>query len=395
MELDNLLKQSLKLKSEVIKIRRQIHSYPELGFQEVKTAKLIAKELKRAGLEVKEKVARTGVVALLKGRKKGKTVVIRSDMDALPIQERTKKKYASKVPGVMHACGHDGKMAIVLGVASLLGKIREELKGQVKFIFQPNEESSGGAQAMIAAGVLKNPKVDSVFGFDLSPFLDAGKIGIRRGIVTANVDDFEISIIGKGGHVAQRWETVDTIYITAKVVEALQFIVPQKQNPCVPVVISIGEIHGGTASNVIPDRIRLKGTIRTLDSITRRNIMGKIKKTLPAICRGYGAQCEIRFIPFYSSVVNNPKLNGIVADVGRRLLGSKKIFNFKYPFFEGEDIGYFFREVPGVIFSIGIRNRKKGIVYPLHSPFFDLDEDVLPLGVAVVAGCILEYLNSD
>lgn len=324
MELDNLLKQSLKLKSEVIKIRRQIHSYPELGFQEVKTAKLIAKELKRAGLEVKEKVARTGVVALLKGRKKGKTVVIRSDMDALPIQERTKKKYASKVPGVMHACGHDGKMAIVLGVASLLGKIREELKGQVKFIFQPNEESSGGAQAMIAAGVLKNPKVDSVFGFDLSPFLDAGKIGIRCGIVTANVDDFEISIIGKGGHVAQRWETVDTIYITAKVVEALQFIVPQKQNPCVPVVISIGEIHGGTASNVIPDRIRLKGTIRTLDSITRRNIMGKIKKTLPAICRGYGAQCEIRFIPFYSSVVNNPKLNGIVADVGRRLLGPEK-----------------------------------------------------------------------
>lgn len=395
MKFNMLLKESLKLKPEVIKIRRQIHSYPELGFQEVKTARLIADKLKRSGLKVQERVAKTGVVGILRGSKKGKTIALRSDMDALPIQERTKKKYASKIPGVMHACGHDGKMAIVLGVASLLSRIRNELKGNVKFIFQPNEEGSGGAQKMISAGALKNPKVNCIFSFDLSPFLDAGKIGIREGIVTANVADFEISIIGKGGHVAQRWEAVDTVGIAAKVIEALQFVIPQEQHPCAPIVISIGEIHGGTASNVIPDCVKLNGTIRTLDNITHKNVMSKIKKIITAICRAYGAQLEIIFCPSHPSIQNNHQLNNIVTDVAILLLGKKNIYNFEHPFFEGEDIGYFFQRAPGVIFSIGIRNKKKGIVYPLHSPFFDLDEDVLPLGVAVVAGCILQYLDSE
>jgi len=395
MEFNTLLKESLRLKTEVIKIRRQIHSYPELGFKETKTARLIADKLRKSGLKVKEKVAKTGIVGVLKGGKEGKTIAIRVDMDALPIQERTGEKYASKIPGVMHACGHDGKIAIVLGVVSLLSRIREQLRGQVKFIFQPNEEGAGGAQAMIAAGVLKKPKVDAIFGFDLAPFLDAGKIGIRKGIVTANVEDFEISVIGKGGHAAQRWEAVDTVATTAKIIEALQFVIPQKQHPCVPIVISIGKIHGGTATNVIPDRVTLSGTVRTFDTITHKNVISKIKKIITAICRAYGAQLEIIFSPSYHSIQNDPQLNNIVTEVAARLLGRKSIYSFKYPFFEGEDIGCFFQKVPGVIFSIGIRNRKKGITYPLHSSFFDLDEDALPLGVSVVAGCVLKYLNSE
>ncbi|MFC1698604.1 M20 family metallopeptidase [Candidatus Omnitrophota bacterium] len=394
MKESDLLKESFKIKSEIIKIRRQIHAYPELGFGELKTARLIARKLKSLGLTVQEKVAQTGVIGILKGGKTGKTVAVRTDMDALPIQERTGKKYASKIPGVMHACGHDGKIAIALGVAHLLSKIAaDKIKGQVKFVFQPNEEGSGGAQAMIAAGALRNPRVDSIFGFDLSPSLDSGKMYVRKGIVTANIDDFEITVIGKGGHAAQPWKTVNPILVAAKIVEALHSSVSRQQNFRLPAVISIGEIHGGTASNIIPHSIRLKGTARTLDLATRKNILRKIKQVVDDICRAHRAQHQLQFIPSYPSLANNAQLNDIIIGAGEKLLGPKNICYCKHPFFEGEDISYFFKKIPGAIFSIGIRNRKKGIAHLTHSPFFDLDEAALPIGVAIVAGSILRYLK--
>jgi len=355
---------------------------------------LIANKLKKLGLEVQVKVAKTGVVGILRGNKKGETIAIRSDMDALPIQEQNKTKYASRIPGVMHACGHDGKIAICLGVAMLLSKFRHLLTGQVKFIFQPNEESSGGAQAMIAAGVLKKPKVDCIFGYDLSPNFACGRIGVRSGIVTANVDDFEISIIGQGGHAAQRWKTVDTVMAAAKIIEELQLVIPRQQQPGRPAVISIGQLHGGTAINVIPDCIELKGTVRTFYSSTRKKVLNMIEKQVTSICRSYKARHKLHFIPSYPCVENHHNLNKIVISAVKRLLGPEKLHYHKYPVFAGEDIGYFFQKVPGVIFSIGVRNKKRGIVHPRHSSFFNLDENALPVGVAVVTSCIAEYLKA-
>lgn len=395
MKRNILLEESLKLRPKLVKIRRLIHAYPELGFQEVKTAKLISNTLKKLGLIVQEKVAKTGVVGLLKGNQKGKTVAIRADMDAIPIQEKTKKKYSSKLPGVMHACGHDGKMAVALGAASLLSRSRNELRGSIKFIFQPNEEGSGGARAMISEGVLKNPKVDSMFCFDLDPFLNIGKIGVRNGVATANVDDFEISIIGKGGHSARLYRAIDVVMVAAKIVEALHYTIPRRQHFRMPVAISIGEICGGTASNVVPDLITLKGTIRTFNNKTRKKVLIKIKSTIACICRTYRAQYQIRYISSYSAFKNNAELNNIVINIGAKVFGRKNVYNYKYPFFEGEDVGFFFQEVPGTIFSFGIRNRKKGIVHAFHSPLFDIDEDALPIGAVVLTGCVLKYLNSD
>lgn len=395
MELATLLKESYKLKSELVKIRRYFHSYPELGFQEVKTARLIADRIKKLGLEVRKKVAKTGVVGILRGNKKGKTIAIRSDMDALPIQERTRKKYASKISGVMHACGHDGKMAIVLGVASLLSRIRHEFKGNVKFIFQPNEEGLGGAQAMISAGVLSKPKVDCMLCVDIDPFLNTGKIGVRNEVATANVDGFEISIIGTGGHGARLYRATDVVMVAAKIVESLHYIIPRQQHPCIPVAISIGEIHGGTASNVVPDRVTLRGTIRTFDNETKKNVFSKIKITVACVCRIYRSEYQIKYTSSYPTLKNDTKLNNIITNIGAQLLGPKNVYTYKYPFFEGEDVGFFFQKVPGAIFTLGTRNREKKIVYPSHSPLFDIDEDILPIGVAVLTGCVLEYLNSN
>jgi len=395
MERKTLLVESLKLRPELIKMRRHIHAYPELGFQEVKTAKLISNTLKKLGLAIQEKVAKTGVVGLLRGNQKGKTVAIRADMDALPIQEQNRKKYRSKIPGLMHACGHDGKMAIALGVASLLSRIRNELKGNVKFIFQPDEEGSGGARAMIAEGVLQNPKVNCMFCVDLDPLLNTGKIGMRDGVTTANIDGFEISVIGKGGHGARLDRAIDVVMVTARVIEALHYIIPRQQHPCIPVAISIGEIHGGTASNVVPVRVTLKGTIRTFDNETRRNVLTKIKSTVACICRTYRAQYQIQHISSYPALKNDTELNDIIANIGAQLLGPKNVYSYKYPFLEGDDVSFFFQQVPGVLFSIGVGNRKKGIVYPFHSPLFDIDEDALPIGVAVLTGCVLKYLNSN
>lgn len=395
MTYKTLLKEALKLKPELIKIRRLIHSYPELGYQEIKTAKLISTRLKKLGIIVHEKVAKTGVVGILKGGKFGKTIAIRSDMDALPIHEQTRKKYSSKIPGVMHACGHDGKIALVLGTAKLLARLRTKLTGQVKFIFQPNEEGSGGAQAMIQAGVLEKPKLDCIFGLDISPYLDTGKIGVRYGIAAANVQDFEISIGGKGGHIARPHETMDTVLVASQIVEGLQLIINRQVNPVNPAIISVGEIDGGTASNIFPSCIKLRGTIRTLSNSLHKMLIGKIKRLVKNVSQNYGLKCQIRFLTSYPALTNDDRLNNLLVDVVKKLLGRKSLFTWPYASLGGEDLSFFFRLCPGIIFSVGVRNKNKGIIFPEHSPHFDLDEDALPIGTAILTGCVLRYLESN
>lgn len=395
MTYKSLLQEALKLKPELIKIRRLIHSYPELGYQEIKTAKLISTTLKKLGLIVHNKVTKTGVVGILKGNKLGKTVAVRSDMDALPIHEKSKKKYRSKIPGIMHACGHDGKIAVVLGAATLLAGLRTKLVGQVKFIFQPNEEGSGGAQAMISAGVLENPKVDCMFGIDISSYIDTGKIGVRYGITAANVQDFEILISGKGGHIARPHETTDTVLVASQIIEELQLIINRCVNPVNPAIISIGEIDGGTATNVFPNCIKLRGTIRTLNNSLHKMLIGKIKRLVKNVSQNYSVKCELRFLTSYPMLINDKNLNNLLVKVIKKMFGGKGLFTWPYASLGGEDLSLFFRHVPGIIFSIGVRNKKKGIISPEHSPFFDLDEDALPFGSAIVTGCVLEYLNSN
>ncbi|MCM8823419.1 MAG: M20 family metallopeptidase [Candidatus Omnitrophica bacterium] len=388
-----ILKETFKLKPWLIKLRRHFHQYPELSWQEFKTSARVERELKKLNIEVK-RIAKTGVVGILNGKKKGKCVAIRADMDALPIQEKTNKPYASKIYNVMHACGHDAKIAIVLGVAKLLRKMRDKLKGSVKFIFQPNEEGSGGAELMIKEGVLKNPKVSAIFSVDFDPYLKSGKIGIREGMFFANIDSFEISIFGKGGHGGRLYRAVDVMLVSAKVIEALQYYLPRRFHPCVPLTVSFGEIKAGSAPNVIPDTVVMKGTIRTFAEDVQRELKRKIEEIVRGICRIYKADYRIDYFSYYPGSANNSELNKIVEKVAKEIVGTKNIYKYQYPFFESEDISYFFRIVPGTVFSLGIRNPKKGIIYPAHSPYFDIDEDVLPIGVAVLTGCLIEYLNN-
>ncbi|QOR34093.1 amidohydrolase [Clostridium sp. 'deep sea'] len=388
------INRALKIKDKLVEIRRKIHKYPEIGLEEFRTADLVAKYLSKLGLEVTKGIANTGVVAVIKGVGKGPTIALRADMDALPIQEQNNHSYVSLVKGKMHACGHDGHTAILLGVAKLLTVKRRSFKGKVKLIFQPAEEIAAGALPMIKQGVLINPKVDMMFGLHIAPTNgEVGQISLATGAITASTKYFKLRINGFGGHGAHPHKSVDAIIAAAHVITALQTIASREINSLLPIVISIGTIHGGYRHNVIADEVEMTGTIRTLDEDIRVSIDNKIERIVSGICNSLRCSYELEIKQGLPSLINNNKATAIVKKVAEQLLGENNVFLMAHPSMGGDDFSYFSERVPCCYFRLHAGNKNKLCTYPLHHPKFNFDEDCLPYGVALLTDITLTALK--
>jgi len=386
------------LKEELIRIRRDIHQHPELGNREFRTSALVAEHLRKLGLEVTTGVAKTGVVGLLRGGKPGVTVVVRADMDALPITELNQVPYASVNQGVMHACGHDVHTTIGLGVATVLSQLKDELPGTVKFIFQPAEEGSptgerGGAELMVEEGVLENPQVSAAFGLHVMPHLKVGTIGLISGAALASSDQFEATILGKMSHAATPAEGVDAIVVAAQVISALQTMVSRNIDPRYPVVCTVGVIKGGNRFNILADKVTLQGTVRTLNNEIREAVPSIMERIIQGITSAMGANYQFQYRMGPPVTVNNPELTEEMAEIIESVVGKGNLLR-PLPLTVAEDFSYYAQKVPGLFLFLGVRNEAKGIVHPLHNPNFDVDEDCLILGVKLMTNIVVDYLNS-
>jgi len=381
-----------ELRGRLVEIRRDLHRHPELGFEETRTAQVVADHLRDLDLEVTEGIARTGVVGILEGDRPGPTVMYRADMDALPIQEQPKGDYTSRRKGVMHACGHDGHVAIALGIATHLSEQREDLHGTVKFVFQPAEESGGGAREMVEAGVLRNPRVDVAVGLHLDNDLPTGTIGLSHGAAMAASSEFRLVLQGRGGHAASPHRCADPVVAASFLVTALQSIVSRQVDPLKEVVLSVCSMHGGNGENVIPKEVELVGTVRCFDEETLGEILGRIEKMAKGIGEGFGVSTRFQKRAGYPATVNDAAVAGRVKDLVVGLLGEDAVRPARM--LGSEDMSYFLREVPGCYFMLGSRNDAKGCNSPHHSPEFDIDEDVLPLGVHLGAAVVLDCLEA-
>lgn len=378
-------------KQQLIAWRRNFHQHPEISGQEKETAAFVADCLRRMGLEVQENIAGYGLVGILRGDPQKKCVAIRADMDALPIEEANDCEYKSCYPGKMHACGHDAHMAMVLGAMKYLSLHRPA--GTVKCIFQPREEKPpGGAKDMVAAGVLENPKVDAVFATHITNSYPVGTIAIHEGVVMAVADDFALSIFGKGGHGARPHETIDTIAVTAQCIEALQVIHSRRIDPSDPVVLTIGTIHGGTAQNIIPDRVDMTGTLRCLSTEIRDQVLDFMHKTLTGVTEAWGAHYRLDYIYGYPPVVNDKRLLDIIETVIPQLPGAK-IYHMEKPLMAGEDVSYFGANTPLAFFFTGAGSKEKCQAW--HNCRFDIDEESLPYGAGVLALAAAKVAEED
>ncbi|MDB6025648.1 MAG: amidohydrolase [Verrucomicrobiales bacterium] len=386
------------LRSTLIQTRRDFHMHPELSNREERTSRIVAEKLRSFGFdEVKTNVAKYGVVGLLKGGKPGPCVAVRADMDALPINETIDIPYKSQTPGVKHACGHDGHTTVQLGVAEILSKMREEIPGSIKFIFQPAEEGppageEGGAPLMIKEGVLDNPRPLAIFGLHTTTEIDAGKIGVRSGPAQAASDMFDITIHGKWAHAAHPEVGVDSVVIAAECVTALQTIKSRRIDTFQPVILTIGTIHGGNRRNVIAGEVKLEGTIRTFNEDTRKRMKELMTQTLEGICKTYGATVEIKIEEGTMVVNNDPKLVEDTVPVMRRVVGDTNVITAE-PRMGAEDFSYFQQVVPGFYYRLGSGNKAKGITADAHTPEFDIDEECLVTGSKVMANVLVDFLD--
>ena len=377
---------------EAVALRREIHRHPEMGNEERRTSELVCDALEKMGWEISRPVG-TSVVALLRGGRPGKTVVLRADMDALRIQEATGLSFSSEISGVMHACGHDFHTAALLGAARVLSPRRDAIKGNVKLFFQPDEEGSGGAQRMIDAGCLDDPKVDAVFGAHVDPDLPAGVIGIRYGKAYAASDVFRITVHGAGCHGASPEAGIDPIAIGAQVVTALQQIVSRRTSPTDSAVVTVGSFHAGEQVNVIPDRAIIGGILRTLGPDMRASVREQLRHVAGGVCEAMGARAEIEIRESYPGVVNWDESCDLVRDVVRSLLGPDRVRVIDAPTMGTEDFGCFIRDIPGAFYKIGVRNPEIGATHPIHSPRFIADEAAMAPLIAVHVGTVLRFLE--
>jgi len=367
--------------------RRDLHQHPELGFQETRTSTLVADRLKGLGYEVTTGVGRTGVVAVKAGR--GRCVMLRADMDALPVDEANDVPYKSRHPGQMHACGHDGHVAIGLEVARRLARL--SLPGGVKFAFQPAEEISSGAEAMIRDGVLDAPRVEAAFGIHLWNDLPAGTIAIMPGPVMASVDEFEITILGRGGHAAAPHQTIDPVLIAAHVVTGLQSLIARRRNPFEEGVLSITQVSAGHAFNVIPGRADLRGTVRTFGGKFWEEAQRLVEEATRGIAGAFGASAEIRYRRLSGPLVNDESMTALMKGVGEGIVGKERVIGGVRTM-GGEDMSYFLRKVPGCFAFVGSAPPGK-TASPHHSPTFDIDEDALVIGAELLAQTAVRYLE--
>ncbi len=361
-------------------IRRSIHQWPEIGFKEEKTANLISASLKKLGIKYQIGVARTGVVGRLIIDEKSPTVALRADMDALPITEDTGLPFASQNPGVMHACGHDGHVALILGAAALLKESPPD--GNVVFIFQPAEEGEGGAKPMIEQGVLDD--VDVIFGSHIEGHYQVGEIGIKTGVHTSYTDYFEIRVTGKGGHAARPHEAVDAVIIASQLVTNLQTIISREIDPVYPAVITIGYLRSGSVYNAIADKAVLKGTIRTTNETIRTRISDKIRKTASSLSALHGAEIKVILKPGYPPVINEETAVKFAISIAEKLVGKDKTIAIPFPSLGGEDFAYYLQKIPGCFVRFGAAKEGHEMLSS-HSPHFDFDEDVLRIGAAYMS----------
>lgn len=378
-----------KITPRLIEIRRHLHSHPELSGQEYKTAAYVAGVLSSCGLHVQEMVGKTGVVAELPGQNAQEILAIRSDMDALPIRELTELEYASGQLGIMHACGHDVHTTVGLGTAMILAQLDQPLPGNIRFLFQPAEETAQGARWMIEDGVMEG--VDSVLGLHVYPSVMAGDVGIRYGALTAAADDLEIVIVGESGHGARPHEAVDAIWIASQVITTLQQSISRTQNPLHPLVLTIGQISGGRAPNVIADSVKLSGTVRSLHPDTRERLPQWIENIVAGVCQPYGAKWEVNFRRGVPSVINDERLTQITQSCVEEAFGSESVQLIHEPSLGAEDFSLYLEHAPGTMFRLGVGFRDRLVNYPLHHPKFEVDESAIIRGVVTMAYSACRY----
>ena len=378
------------IKDEIIANRRDFHMYPELGFKEHRTAKVIAEKLRSYGIEVKTGVGKTGVVGELHGKNEEKTIVLRADMDALPVQEISDILYKSKNDGVMHACGHDGHMAMLLGAAKILSQNKDRFNGNIRFIFQPAEEGEGGARYMIADGCLNN--VDEIYGMHLWNYQPYGEIGVKSGSIMAAADIFDVIIKGVGGHGAMPQGTVDAIVVASNLIMSLQTIVSRNTDPLQSTVITVGEINGGHGFNVIADEVKLRGTVRAMTEENRLMVKTRMQEIIDGVAKSTGAKIEMDYQDGYPPTINDVNATQFVASVANKIISSGAIE--PYLTMGAEDFSYYLQKVPGCFFFIGSApSNTKTMSVPHHCSHFDIDERALLVGTSVFVQLILDRLN--
>jgi amidohydrolase len=377
-------------KDLIIKMRRDLHRIPETAYTEKKTSAYVADYLNSLGLEVQTEIAQYGVVGLLKTDKPGPTLMIRADMDALPLKEDTGLDFASEHEGAMHACGHDAHMTMVLGAATVFKKIKNELSGSIKFLFQPAEEGPGGAKPMVAAGVMENPKVDYSIGCHVWPDIPEGTIGVRSGPFLAAMDRFDLKIIGRGGHGAMPHLCTDALEVGTQVVNALQRIASRQTDPLEPTVVTVGTFHAGTAFNIIPGEAELSGTTRTFDPETWKTWEARVEKVVRGVCESMGVDFELKYSQGYPVTINDESAAEVVRSCAAKVVGEDRVVEPPRTM-GGEDFAFYAQKSKGCFFALGVG--RDGAA-PVHNPTFDFNEDVLLLGMETHCQVGLELLKN-
>lgn len=382
---------------DLVRLRRQFHEQPELAHEEHETARAIAEHLRRTGLDVTAGVGGTGVVGLLRGTAAGagtgKTLLVRADIDALPVREANDVEYRSRIEGRMHACGHDGHIAIALTLADLLASMRDRFSGNVKFAFQPAEERIGGADRMIADGMMENPHVDAVIGLHVWSPAPVGDVVVQAGPFFASADEIALRVRGRGGHGAMPHLNVDPIVAAAQIVTALQTLISREISPFHPAVLTFGTISGGTAFNVVADEVELRGTVRAYDPADREHVLRRVAEVAGGIATSLRAAADLEVINGCPACVNDAEITELVRRAAEATVGDVRIPAGDQRQSVSDDMAHFLNAAPGCYFLVGAGNPAKGITAPHHSNHFNIDEDCLPIGVEVMARAALEYLR--
>ena len=382
------------MRDDLIAQRRDFHQHPELAFGEVRTAGIVADELRHLGMEVQTGIGKTGVVGILEGDHDGPTVMYRADMDALPIHEENDVDYCSQTPGVMHACGHDGHVSVALGVARLLVQHRDSIAGRVKFVFQPGEEGAGGALAMIEDGVLNGPTPDVVLGLHLWSPLSIGTVGVADGAVMSGSSTFQLVIQGRGGHAALPYTTIDPVACAGQLITALHTLVGRRMDAMAgAVVLSVTGVKSSShAYNVIPDDVEIQGTFRTFNAYTSEMLEQHIRDVSESVCKAVGCTVDITIKHLTIPVMNDPEVSDRVRRVFAGVVTDDEMLDINARTMASEDVSYMMDEIPGMYFFVGCGNHEKGFTYGHHHPRFDFDEDALPLAVTLMSSAIADYV---
>src|SRR6056297_2471780 len=386
---------SQEIEKEIIKIRRDLHKIPEIGYDLTKTRNYIIREIKKYNLDVRENVGKNGIVATLNFSKVGQNLAYRADMDALPLREENEIEYISTHRGKMHACGHDGHMAIAFGILKIMYELKDDLSGSIRFIFQPAEETDGGAKGMIEDGALDNPKVDYIFGTHIWPDIETGKFGLKNGPIMAGTDMFEIQVNGRGGHIAIPHKAVNPLVVCSKILNEVEgfknYFIDSNENS----VVNFGSIQAGETFNVIPDKGIMKGSVRTFNQEIKNIIKSKLETVTNNISQIYGAVSTLKYIDNYPPTINNnkvvDKIENILIDLGE----SERVYKVKKPSMGAEDFSYYLQKVPGAFIFLGTYNEEKGITQEIHHPKYKMDEDILSNSSAIYSKIFADFLNKD